>query len=84
MVGNMTPISGMVLPQDNGKDPTNRAGDHYKLNHLYNCDVCWTCRIFNPNSFKCEFYDTDKDKKISIKNPEFFRCSFWEDNHYYA
>lgn len=86
----------LVLPKDNTRDPTIRGNTHYSYKKLYNCDVCWTCGIFNINNFKCEYYNAcgfalnrfdkeyyDENRSIAIKNPEFFRCTFWEDDHYW-
>ena len=89
-------MENMILPPENKRDPINRAENHW-LNHLNNCDVCWTCRMFNMNNFKCEYYNAcgfvlnklddkeyyDENRSIAIKNPEFFRCTFWEDGHYW-
>lgn len=71
-----------LLPLDNSRDPSVRVTFDYKNERLFNCDVCWTCRTFDVNSFKCGYYDVDEALKVDIKNPEFFRCTFWESGHY--
>ena len=55
---------------------------------LYRCDVCWTCRFFNPLNSECSFSIQGKISPIDFTKrlysgieltPSSFRCGNWED-----
>jgi hypothetical protein len=85
------PSKSWVFPKDNYGGSDDRAKLSSDNKPFNNCDVCYTCRIFNINNFKCEYYNAfgfvtnrqfdetyyHEDYSVSIINPEWWRCMWW-------